>query len=110
MDTTSHLTEEDVKRVDQWFIRGIALVVVGLLVTVMIICLSNLPLGLYHGEAGLDPFTFTSLARVLGTTMWTYRAFDMIFILLILSLTIILVNYLISLHKTIAKNKQGEVR
>ncbi len=85
------------KRINQWFIRGIGIVVAGIFVTVITFSLMNLQEGLFHvDEEPSEGMDYIVASRRIGRYLWTFRVFDLILIVILLLLTLIFTSYLLN--------------
>jgi flagellar biosynthesis protein FlhB len=89
--------EQPQKRINQWFIRGIGVVVACIFLTVMAFTLLDLQQGLFFTEGplaeGLDSIL---LLRQIGQYIWTFRVLDLLLVVIILVLIIISTYYLMN--------------
>ncbi len=103
--------EHPKKRIDQWFIRGIGVVVASIFLTVMTFTLLDLQQGLFFTEgtqpAGLD---FILLIKQIGQYLWTFRVLDLLLILIILVLIIISTSYLMNFKTKVIRRNQDRGR
>ena len=95
------------KRIDQWFVRGIGVVIASIFLTVMTFTLLDLQQGLFFTEGtpsvGLD---YILLIRQIGQYLWTFRILDLILVLIILVLIIISTSYIMNFKtQEIRKNQ-----
>jgi len=103
--------EHPKKRIDQWFIRGIGVVVASIFLTVMTFTLLDLQQGLFFTEgtqpAGLD---FILLIKEIGQYLWTFRVLDLLLILITLVLIIISTSYLMNFKTQVIRRNQDRGR
>jgi len=99
------------KRIDQWFIRGIGLVVSGLFLATMIFVLIDFEQGLFFND-GLYPDTFDYIlvAKYIGKFLWTFRVLDLILVVIILMLVMIAAYYLVGYKTMVEKQPKQERR
>ncbi|MCG3252369.1 MAG: hypothetical protein KAX09_00855 [Candidatus Heimdallarchaeota archaeon] len=103
--------EHPKKRIDQWFVRGIGIVIAGIFLTVMTFTLLDLQQGLFFTEgpqsAGLD---YILLIKQIGQYLWTFRVLDLILILIILVLIVISTSYLLNFKTQVIRKSQDRGR
>ncbi|TET28604.1 MAG: hypothetical protein E3J70_09215 [Candidatus Heimdallarchaeota archaeon] len=103
--------EHPKKRIDQWFIRGIGVVVASIFLTVMTFTLLDLQQGLFFTEgtqpAGLE---FILIIKQIGQYLWTFRVLDLLLILIILVLIIISTSYLMNFKTQVIRRNQDRGR
>ena len=99
------------KRINQWFIRGIGIVVTGIFVTVITFSLMSLQDGLFHtASEPSEAIDFIIVSKRIGRYLWTFRVFDLILIVVILLLTLIFTNYLLSFKSDMKKQERERRR
>lgn len=89
-------------RISQWFARGIGIIIASLFITIIsFVFFGNLEESLFYNDTipTID-YNFLLLGRTLGKTMWTYRVYDVILIVILLLMGVISVYYM-----TIFKSK-----
>ncbi|MHA1122385.1 MAG: hypothetical protein ACTSPC_06195 [Candidatus Heimdallarchaeota archaeon] len=103
--------ERPKKRIDQWFVRGIGIVIAGIFLTVMTFTLLDLQQGLFFTEGtqstGLD---YILLIKQIGQYLWTFRVLDLISILIILVLILISTSYLLNFKTQVIRKNQDRGR
>ncbi|MBN1328621.1 MAG: hypothetical protein JXA54_04025 [Candidatus Heimdallarchaeota archaeon] len=98
------MTDESKRRINQWFIRGIGLIVSGLFVLIITISLLDLDSSLFHsGETIPESFDFIILVKQIGMYLWTFRVLDLLLILIIILLGIISAYYFVAYKHMISK-------
>ena len=99
------------KRINQWFIRGIGLVVTSIFVTVIAFSLMNLQDGLFHTDIEpTDTLDFIIVSKRIGRYLWSFRVFDLILLVVILLLTIVFTTYLLNFKSDIKKQEHERRR
>ncbi|MFW9924299.1 MAG: hypothetical protein ACFFDW_13525 [Candidatus Thorarchaeota archaeon] len=90
------MSERKPKRINQWFVRGIALIVSGLMCTILFLTFTSFDQDQFHSGWGPTEIDFSILAKEIGTNLWTFRVYDMFVILAILLVVIISAYYLVN--------------
>ncbi len=104
------MTDESIRRVNQWFVRGIGLIVSGLFVLIITISLIDLDSSLFHSGGTLpDNFDLIIFVKQLGEYLWTFRVLDLLLILIIILLGVISAYYFVG-HKQIISRPIREER
>ena len=98
-------------RINQWFIRGIGLIVASLFVVIIsFVFFVDLEDSLFYNDLGpVEGFNFIILARQIGQIMWTFRVYDLILIVIILILGFISIYYLVS-FKSMIRSQTNDSR
>ncbi|MBK5112637.1 MAG: hypothetical protein KGD59_08645 [Candidatus Heimdallarchaeota archaeon] len=103
--------EQPQKRINQWFIRGIGVVVASIFLTVMTFTLLDLQQGLFFTDGpvseGLDSIP---LLKQIGQYLWTFRVLDLLLVVIILVLIIISTYYLMNFKAQVLRKNQERGR
>jgi hypothetical protein len=98
------------QRLNQWFVRGIGIVVTGLFVLVITIALLNLDQSLFYQDlTPIIDFDYIIVARQIGRYLWTFRVYDLILVIILVILATISTYYLVS-YKSIVKPTRQQQR
>ena len=103
--------EQPEKRINQWFIRGIAIVVAGIFLTIMTFTLLDLQQGLFFTESplseGLDSIL---LLKQIGQYLWVFRVYDLLIVVVVLVLVMISTYYLMNFKAQVIRRNQERGR
>ncbi|HUT81296.1 MAG TPA: hypothetical protein VMZ29_08845 [Candidatus Bathyarchaeia archaeon] len=105
------MSDETKRRTNQWFVRGIGLIVSGLFVLIITISLLDLDSSLFHsGGATPESFNFVILVKQIGKYLWTFRVLDLLLIFIIVLLGVISAYYFVGYKHMISKPMQEQRR
>lgn len=103
--------EQPQKRINQWFIRGIGIVVAGIFLTVMTFALLDLQQGLFFTDSPLsEGLDLILLLKQIGQYLWVFRVYDLLIIIVVLILVIISTYYLMNFKAQVIKKNQERGR
>jgi hypothetical protein len=102
------MSEDEIKepiRLNQWFVRGIGIIVTGVFVLIMALSLLNLDQSLFSNDllTTID-FDYTLLVKEIGNYLWTFRVYDLLLIVILIMIASIASYYLVN-YKSIIKTK-----
>lgn len=99
------------QRLNQWFVRGIGIIVAGLFTLIMIYTLFDLDQSLFSNDLSpIIDFDYTLIAKQMGSFLWTFRVYDLLLVVILALLASITSYYLVNYKSIIKKSKQLQIR
>lgn len=104
-------TIEKPLRLNQWFARGIGIIVTGLFILTMIYCLFEIDQSLFSNDLlPIIDFDYVLIAKQMGNYLWTFRVYDLILVVILLIIVAIASYYLVNYKSIIKKRRQIKIR
>ncbi len=90
------MTEAKIERLNQWFVRGIGIITAGLFGMVFFLVFLEINQDSFYSGPNQTEVNYSILGQEIGRNLWTFRVYDLLLILIILTLAIMGSYYLVN--------------
>ncbi len=102
------MTESKINRLNQWFVRGIGIISAGLFGMVFFLVFLEINQDSFYSGPNQTEVNYAIIGQEIGRNLWTFRVYDLLLILIIISLAIMGSYYLVNFEVIKQPQKQTQ--
>ncbi len=102
------MTESKINRLNQWFVRGIGIITAGLFGMIFFLVFLEINQDSFYSGPNLTEVNYSNLGQEIGRNLWTFRVYDLLLILIVISLAIMGSYYLVNFEAIKQPRKQTQ--
>ena len=102
------MAESKVNRLNQWFARGIGIISAGLFGMIFFLVFLEINQDSFYSGPNQTEVNYSDLGQEIGRNLWTFRVYDLLLILIIISLAIMGSYYLVNFEAVKQPHKQTQ--